>query len=127
MPLERKLQTRGLSLTDVDEQRIRHHLDALERRLVHHPEPVAGLVLAGHPMQRQVEAHLRVRLTPLGAHLVSHQAAATTDQAVRLAVEDVERELERKHAEQRGEPSFGVPSRRPWRRRNVPPPEGCTR
>jgi hypothetical protein len=31
---------------------------------------------------------------------------------VRLAMADVERQLERQHAVQSGEPSFGVPSRR---------------
>jgi hypothetical protein len=122
MPLERKIHTRGLTLTDVDARRIAHRLDALERRLARHPAPVADLVLTAHPMQRQVAADLRVRLTPLGSHVISHQAAATTDQAVRLAVVDVERELARRHAVQRGEPSFGVPSRRPWRRRTPRPP-----
>jgi hypothetical protein len=101
----------------VDEQRIEHQLDALEQRLMHHPAPIAELVLTGHAMQRRVQADLRIQLSPLGAHVVSHQSAPSTDQAVRLAVEDVERALEHKHADQRGEPSFGVPSRRPWRRR----------
>lgn len=53
-----------------------------------------------------------MKLSPLGSHLISHQGAETVDRAVRIAVEDVERQLEREHAMQRGEPSFGVPSRR---------------
>jgi hypothetical protein len=59
-----------------------------------------------------VAVDLRLELGPLGSHLISHQAAETADRAVRLAVEDVERQLERQLAVQRGEPSFGVPSRR---------------
>jgi hypothetical protein len=71
-----------------------------------------------------MEVDLRVQLGPLGAHLVSHQRAGTTAHAVRLAVEDVERQLERRHADQRGEASFGVPSRREPAalRPNAPPP-----
>jgi hypothetical protein len=122
MALERKLHTRGLSLTEgrncASTAAWMRSSDAWC-----HPTPLAELVLTAHPMQRRVEADLRVRLTPLGAHIVSHQAAPTTDQAVRLAVEDVERDLERKHAEQRGEPSYGVPSRRPWRWRTPRRPE----
>jgi hypothetical protein len=38
--------------------------------------------------------------------------AETADRAVHLAVRDVERQLERRHATQRGEPTYGVPSRR---------------
>jgi hypothetical protein len=69
-------------------------------------------MLTRHRDQRQVEVDLRVQLGTLGSHLISHQGAETVDRAVRLAVEDVERQLERQHAVQRGEPSFGVPSRR---------------
>jgi ribosome-associated translation inhibitor RaiA len=112
MPLERIIRVSGLSLTEADERRIQHQLDGLERRLVHHPEPRAVLVFAGHENQRRVQVDLRVELGPLGGHLISHQQAETADRAVRLAIADVERQLERQHAAQRGEPSFGVPSRR---------------
>jgi ribosome-associated translation inhibitor RaiA len=102
----------GVSLSAADERRLQHQLDGLERRLVHHPEPTAVLVLTGHGRQRRVEAELRVQLGPLGGHLISHQQAETVDRAVHLAIADVERQLERQHAAQSGEPSFGVPSRR---------------
>jgi ribosome-associated translation inhibitor RaiA len=112
VPLETTVRTTGLTLTKIDERRVQHHLDGLERRLVHHPEPTAVLVLTGFTNQRRVEADLRVQLGPLGGHLISHQQAETVDRAVRLAMADVERQLERQHAAQSGEPSFGVPSRR---------------
>jgi ribosome-associated translation inhibitor RaiA len=112
MTLETIIRASGLSLSSSDERRVQHRLEALERRLIHHPEPTASLMLTRHRDQRQIEVDLRVELGPLGSHLISHQGAETVDRAVRLAIEDVERQLERQHAAQRGEPSFGVPSRR---------------
>lgn len=95
-----------------DERHIRHHLEMLGQRLSHFPEPIATVVLKRHEAQRQVDVSLRVELGPLGGHLVSHQAAETPTHAVRLAVEDVERQLERRLSKQRGEHTYGVPSRR---------------
>ena len=112
MPLETILRTDGVALTDAETERVRHQLRTLERRLVHRPGPTATLVLKRLPGARLVEVDLRVQVGPLGLHLISHQSAETADRAVKLAVEDVERQLERQDARQRGEPSFGVPSRR---------------
>ena len=55
---------------------------------------------------------LRVQLGPLGPTLTSSQAASTPDRAAHLAIQAVERQLERLVAVQRGEPTYGVPSRR---------------
>lgn len=112
MALNTTLTLKNLVLDKTEERRIRRHLEQLERRLVHHPDPEATLVLESFPARRQVEVDLRVQLGPLGSHLISHQVAETPDHAVRLAVEDVERQLERRLAQQRGEPTYGVPSRR---------------
>jgi len=49
--------------------------------------------------------------------LISHQVDETLHRAARRAIADAERELERRLAKQRGEPSFGIPSRR----RTAPP------
>lgn len=112
MALTTTLKLKNLTLNKTQERRIHRHLERLERRLVHHPEPEATLVLESFRARRQIEVDLRLQLGPLGSHLISHQAAETPDYAVRLAVEDVERQLERRLAQQRGEPTFGVPSRR---------------
>ena len=112
MALATNVRTIGFSLNEIEERRLLHQLENLERRLVHHPEPSAALVLTQHRGRRQVEVDLRIELGPLGSRLISHQQAETADQAVRQAVEDVERQLERRLAGQRGEPSFGIPSRR---------------
>lgn len=112
MTLERIIQTHGVEWSADVEERIQRHLDHLERRLVHHPEPVANLVFTEHPSTRKIGLHLRVQLGPLGPTLFSRRSAETPDHVVRLAVEDIERQLDREHAEQRGEPTYGVPSRR---------------
>lgn len=112
MALETKLDVHNLVLSNDEDRRIRQHLAGLERRLIHRPDPTAVLQLEEHTARRQVQADLRVRLGPLGPQLISHQAAPTADHAVRLAVEDIKRQLERRTARQRGEHSYGVPSRR---------------
>ena len=122
MTLEIKIQSHGLALDEAEERRLRELVEGLGRRLAHRPEPTAVLVLAQHGRQRQFQADLRVQLGPLGPTLVSHQAAETAEHTVRLAVADVERQLERRTAGQRGEPSYGVPSRRlPAQLRPHPP------
>ena len=121
MTLSTRLDLEGLSLAEVDQRRIRAHLLSLERRLRDRPEPSASLTLRQHTDQRLVAADLRVELGPLGPTLVSHQSAETPNQAARRAVEDVERQLERRVAEQRGSSTFGVPSRREPRGRRPHP------
>jgi ribosome-associated translation inhibitor RaiA len=120
---EANIEQRGFAMDPLVERRVRRRLASLGRRLAHHPEPRAVLRLWLRKDQRRYDADLRVRLEPLGAHLVSHQHAETPDRAARLAVEDAERQLERRVAGQRGEPTFAVPSRRePRRLRPNPPP-----
>ena len=126
MTLMLQLDADGVALSEGDRRRIRRRVRALERRLVHHPDPLATLVLRPAPGGREVQAALRVRLGPLGRYVVGRCTAAAVAYAVRLAAEDVERQLERRHAVQRGEPTFGVPSRRlPARLRPHPPAAGA--
>jgi ribosome-associated translation inhibitor RaiA len=122
MSLEIKLDVHDFVLSDDEDRRIHQQLAGLERRLVHRPDPTAVLVLKQLVAPRQVQVDLRLRLGPLGPQLISHQAGTTADQAVRLAVADVERQLERHTARQRGEHTYGVPSRRlPTQLRPNPP------
>jgi ribosome-associated translation inhibitor RaiA len=106
------INRQNVDLSTADEARLRQRIAALERRLVHHPDPVAEIGLTQTEGPRRVEVDFRLRLGPMGAHLISHQTGPTLLRAVRLAVDDVERQLEREHSKQRGEPTFGVPSRR---------------
>ncbi len=112
MPLSIRVETHGFDLSPIDDERIAHGLHALERRLGERPDPSAVMVLTRFPSRRVVEAELRVQLGPLGAHLVAREAAETANHAARRAIEAVERQLERRVATQRGEPTYGVPSRR---------------
>ena len=122
MTLGITLETHDCPLSADEERHIRHHLERLGERLSHFPEPMATVVLKRHELQRQVEVALRVELGPLGEHLISHQAGETPIHAVRLAVEDVERQLERRLSQKRGEHTYGVPSRRlPKAERPHPP------
>lgn len=126
MALAITLETRDCPLGPDEERHIRHQLERLGERLAHFPEPIATVVLKRHELQRQVEVALRIELGPLGGHLISHQAAETAPHAVRLAVEDGERQLERRLSKQRGEHTYGVPSRRePKADRPHPPKAGA--
>jgi hypothetical protein len=73
------------------------------------PEPVRP---PAPPQAAQTGRADRVQLGPLGPTLASSQAAPTPDRAAHLAIQAIERQLERLVAGQRGEPSYGVPSRR---------------
>ena len=112
MALTTIINSHNATLSGADEVRLRHQLQVLDRRLIHHASPVAEIGLTQLEGPKRVEIDFRLRLGPLGAHLVSHQTAASVHRAARLAINDVERQLEREHAKQRGEPTFGVPSRR---------------
>src|SRR5579871_4133602 len=105
MDMELVIHGDGLSLSAPEEAQIRRRFVGLERRLQNHPEPKA-IVTLGHSIpQRRFSVDLRVELGPLGPQLISHESAPTLLAAVRMTVSDVERQLERRHAEQRGEPS----------------------
>jgi hypothetical protein len=112
MTLTISLERHDVPLNAAQEQRVRHHLAALSRRLERRPEPIAVLSFSGPNGQREIQASLRVQLGPLGPTLTSSQAATTPDRAAHLAIQAVERQLERLVSGQRGEPSYGVPSRR---------------
>lgn len=98
MGLTTILSTGTVPLTEIDRRRITRQMRKLEQRLVHHPSPIVSLALSRHPQRRQVDVSLRVQVGPLGLHLVSHQHSRIATHAVRLAIEDVERQLERLHA-----------------------------
>jgi hypothetical protein len=112
MALGVQIHTGNEPLSQQEDARVRRHLRHLEARLVNFPEPSAILTLRRQAAARRVTVDLRVELGPMAGELVSHQAAEMPEHAVRLAVEDAERQLERRLATQRGEPTYGVPSRR---------------
>lgn len=112
MTLNVRIHADGMDLKPDVQARIERTLDGLEKRLVHFSEPKAIVRLREEGTPKVTAIDLRVELGSHAGELISHQSAATPDHAMRLAIEDVERQLERRLATQRGEPSFGVPSRR---------------
>jgi ribosome-associated translation inhibitor RaiA len=123
MALNTRLSVRGEALSLEEEDRVLRLMEGLEKRLGAAPEPLAEVALVRQVGQRNTRVDLRLLLNPLGTHLVSHQAGETPEKAVRLAVEDIERQLERLHSSQAHDASYGVPSRRePEELRPNPPP-----
>jgi hypothetical protein len=125
MSLDIQLHASGVDLGTDRADKIIRKVHTLDARLEHFPSPLATVRLRDHQDQRRVEVDLRVELGPHGPSLISHQGAETPDHAVRLAVEDIERQLERRLDSLRGDAAFGVPSRREPRaeRPHAPHPE----
>jgi hypothetical protein len=70
------------------------------------------LTVRDRATERRHTVDLRVNLGVDGDVLVSHQSGDSAEHATRLAVEDVQRQLERYVSGLRGEAAYGTPSRR---------------
>ena len=110
MPVE--LHTPKTELSQDSEKRIQRHIAGLERRLVNFPTALISLTVRDRTTERRHTVDLRVNLGVDGDVLVSHQSGDSAEHATRLAVEDVERQLERYVSGLRGEAAYGTPSRR---------------
>lgn len=112
MALNTEFRMRGLTLTSLEEERIDRQVRSLEKRIANFPDPRLEIAFDEQSNPRIVKVDLRLALGPLGGHLVSHQEGPSADVASKAAFNDVKRQLERRLANQRGEASYGVPSRR---------------
>lgn len=110
MPVE--LHTPKTELSQDSEKRIQRHVAGLERRLVNFPTALISLTVRDRATERRHTVDLRVNVGVDGDVLVSHQSGDSAEHATRLAVEDVERQLERYVSGLRGEAAYGTPSRR---------------
>ena len=110
MPVE--LNTPRTELSPDSEKRIQRHIAGLERRLVKFQNPQITITIRDRPTERRHTADVRVQLGVDGVELVSHHGGEAAEHAARLAIEDIERQLERYVATLRGEPAYGTPSRR---------------
>ena len=110
MPFE--IHSPKTNLSPDAEHRIQRHIAGLERRLVKFKNPQGRLTVRDRPTERRHTADLLLELGVDGVELVSHHAGESAEHAARLAIEDVERQLERYVSTLRGEPSFHEPSRR---------------
>ena len=110
MPFE--INTPKTELSPDAERRIQRHIVALERRLVKFKNPLGRLTIKDRPTERRHTADLVLDPGVDSTELVSHRAGESAEHAARLAIEDIERQLERYMANLRGEPAFHEPSRR---------------
>src|SRR5215472_11677878 len=94
MPVTTDVRAHNLALDNSDLVRIAAPLTMLDRHLEALPEPVAILVLTGHPIRHQVEAELRIQAAHEREDLVGFQSAPTAEQAVTQAVAEVQEHLE---------------------------------
>ncbi len=112
MALNTEYRMRGLTLSRLEEERIERQVKSLEKRIEQFPDPRLEIAFDEQATPHLVKVDMRLALGPLGGHLVSHQEGPSADTATKAAFSDLKRQLERRLANQRGEATFGVPSRR---------------
>ena len=103
---------RSGELTEVEQKRIDHSLESIGKRLANFTNPSIDLTLAKATQAGSVDATLRVVLGVRDTTLRSTETSRTVDHAVKLACDDVKKQLEKTVAELRGEETYGTPSRR---------------
>jgi ribosome-associated translation inhibitor RaiA len=110
MPVE--LHTPRTRLSPDSEKRIQRHIAGLERRLVNFANPLISITIKDRVTERRHTADIRLQLGVDGVELLSHNDGESAEHAARLAIEDIERQLERYMSTLRGEATYGTPSRR---------------
>jgi ribosome-associated translation inhibitor RaiA len=112
MAMTPTIVNRSRALTEVEQKRIGHSLDSIARRLSNFTNPTIDLTLATSERPGSIDATVRVMLGVRGTTLRSTETASTADHAVKLACDDIKKQLEKTVAELRGADTYGVPSRR---------------
>jgi hypothetical protein len=92
---------RAGELTEVEQKRIDRSLEGIGKRLANFTNPSIDLTLASSQQPGSIDATLR-----------SSETSRTADHAVKLACDDIKRQLEKTVAELRGADTYGTPSRR---------------
>lgn len=103
---------RAGELSELEQKRIDRTLESLAKRLDNFTNPEIDLTLEKAKVAGSVDATLRVVLGVRDTTLRSTETSRTADHAVKLACDDVKKQLERVVADLRGADSFGTPSRR---------------
>ena len=112
MVVSPSIVNRAAELTEMEQKRIERTLDSLARRLEKFNKPEIDLTLDKAKLAGSVDATLKVVLGVRDTTLRSTETARTADHAVKLAADDVKKQLERVVADLRGTDSYGIPSRR---------------
>lgn len=103
---------RAGELTEVEQKRIDRSLDGIGKRLANFANPSIDLTLVSAKQAGSVDASLRVVLGVRDTTLRSTETSRTADHAVKLACDDIKKQLEKTVAELRGADTYGTPSRR---------------
>jgi ribosome-associated translation inhibitor RaiA len=112
MAVASTITNRSGELTEVEQKRIDRSLDSLKKRLTHFANPSIELAIEKAELAGSVDATLRVVLGVRDTVLRSKQTSRTADHAVKLACDDIKRQLERTVSDLRGTATYGTPSRR---------------
>ena len=103
---------RAGELTEVEQKRIDRSLEGIGKRLANFTNPSIDLTLASSQQPGSIDANLRVVLGVRDTTLRSSETSRTADHAVKLACDDIKRQLEKTVSELRGADTYGTPSRR---------------
>ncbi len=112
MAVSPTIVNRSGELSDVEQKRIDRTLESVAKRLDKFANPEIDLTLEKSTLAGSVDATLRVVLGVRDTTLRSTETSRTADNAVKLAADDVKKQLERVVADLRGADSYGTPSRR---------------
>ena len=103
---------RAGALSDVEQKRIDRSLEGIAKRLASFTNPSIDVTISPSKQPASVDASLRVVLGVRDTVLRSTETSRTADHAVKLACDDIKRQLEKTMADLRGADTFGTPSRR---------------
>lgn len=112
MAVSPTITNRSVDISEVEQKRVDHSLDSLAKRLASFANPSIELTIDDAELAGSIEASLRVMLGVRDIVLRSTQTSRTTDHAVKLACDDIKRQLERSLSVLRGDATYGTPSRR---------------
>ncbi len=103
---------RAGALSDVEQKRIDRSLEGIAKRLASFTNPSIDVTISPSKQPASVDASMRVVLGVRDTVLRSTETSRTADHAVKLACDDIKRQLEKTMADLRGADTYGTPSRR---------------
>lgn len=103
---------RADELNDVERKRVDRSLESLAKRLDNFSNPQIDLTIERAKQSGSVDATIKVVLGVRDTILRSTETARTADHAVKLACDDIKKQLERTVSDLRGMDTYGTPSRR---------------
>ncbi len=103
---------RAGALSDVEQKRIDRSLEGIAKRLASFTNPSVDVTISPSKQPASVDASMRVVLGVRDTVLRSTETSRTADHAVKLACDDIKRQLEKTMADLRGADTYGIPSRR---------------